>query len=58
MDVSRVARILGDIFWSSMIVLGLLIVAFFVLRALGRIGKGTPVAGFAGAAGRAATPAG
>lgn len=58
MNVSRVARLMGDIFWSAMIVLGLLIVGFFVLRVLGNVGRNTPVAGVAGTVARAATPGG
>jgi hypothetical protein len=56
--MSRLVRLLGDVFWSAMIVLGLLIVAFFVLRVLGNVGRGTPVASVAGSAASLATPAG
>lgn len=36
--MSRIWRLFGDVFWSAMIVLGLLIVAYFILRTLGKFG--------------------
>lgn len=58
MSVRGLVKLLSNIFWSALIVLGLLIVAFFVLRLVSNVGRGTPVSGFANRAAAAATPAG
>lgn len=54
--MNRILRLAGDVFWSAMIVLGLLIVAYFVLRMVGRLGG--PFATASSAAARLSTPPG
>lgn len=58
MSVKRLVGLLGDIFWSSMIVIGLLIAGFFVLRLISNAGRGTIVTRTANSVAAAATPAG
>lgn len=56
--MKRLSRVMGDVFWSSMIVIGLLIVGFFVLRMIASLGKGTIISRGATSIATAATPAG
>lgn len=58
MSVKRLVALLGDIFWSSMIVIGLLIAGFFFLRLLANVGRGTIVTRTASTVAGAATPQG
>lgn len=58
MSVKRLVGLLGDIFWSSMIVIGLLIAGFFFLRLLANVGRGTIVTRTATTVAGAATPQG
>lgn len=50
--------LLGDIFVSAMIVLFLLIVAFFILRIVGSLGRGSWISKISNTVGHAATPNG
>jgi hypothetical protein len=50
--------LVGDIFVSAMIVLFLLVVAFFLLRIVGSLGRGSWVSKVASTVGHAATPSG
>lgn len=35
--MGRIVGLLGDVFWSALMVLGLIIVAFFLVRLMGRV---------------------
>lgn len=58
MSVKRLTGLLGDIFWSSMIVIGLLIAGFFVLRLVANLGRGSIITRTATTVANAATPQG
>lgn len=53
--MGRFIGLLGDVFWSALMVLALLIVAYFILRQAGRI---RPLQGVVGKVQDLATPAG
>jgi hypothetical protein len=58
MSVKRLVGLLGDIFWSSMIVIGLLIAGFFFLRLLANVGRGGILSRASTTVAGAATPQG
>lgn len=58
MSVKRLTALLGDIFWSSMIVIGLLIAGFLILRLIANVGRGSIITRSASAVANAATPQG
>lgn len=43
--MGRFVGLLGDVFWSALMVLALIIVAYFILRQAGRIGPLKPIVG-------------
>lgn len=51
--MERAARLAGDLFWSAMMILVLLIVGVFVLRLVGRV---PALSGFVGKVENLATP--
>jgi hypothetical protein len=54
--MSGLLNTVKDVFWAAISVLVLLIIAFLILRVLGRIGQGNIIGQGVNAVNRAATP--
>ena len=56
--MGRLASMAGDLFWSALMVLALLIVAFFLIRLIAKVGGGSVVTSVAAKVQSLATPQG